>query len=315
MELGMVGAGRMGGNMTRRLQGAGHRCVVYDRQPLACQALAEEGIAVAEDLSALVAALTPPRAIWMMVPHGEPTQLVLDQLLPLLSAGDTVIDGGNSHFQEAIHRAEQSEARGVRFLDVGTSGGVHGLQRGYCLMVGGPEAAYLQLETIFSALSPGADAAAAPAEQGYLYCGGPGAGHYAKMIHNGIEYGMMQAFAEGFELLRTATSASASGAYHYDFDLPQLAQVWRRGSVVSSWLLDLTAEALRENPSLEGFSSAVSDSGEGRWTVNAAVDQAVAAPVLTAALYARFRSRQSPHFPDMLLSAMRYKFGGHVKST
>ncbi len=310
MQLGMVGLGKMGGNIVRRLMRAGHECVVYDVDSAATEKLVAEGAIGAASLAELVERLTGPRAVWMMLPHGEVTESVFHTMLNMLGKDDVLIDGGNSNFQEAIRRGKLAKSHGVSFLDVGTSGGVRGLDRGYCMMIGGPEEAYQRLEPIFITLSPGEGEAAKPSENGYLYCGESGAGHYVKMIHNGIEYGMMQAFAEGFDLMRNAEKTGGDG-YSYDFDLPEIAEVWRRGSVVTSWLLDLTAEALQENPSLSDFSSQVSDSGEGRWTVNAAVDQAVPAPVLTAALFARFQSRQQDSFAGRILSAMRYKFGGH----
>jgi 6-phosphogluconate dehydrogenase len=316
MEIGVVGLGRMGGNIVRRLLRAGHRAVVFDRDPAAVAALAAEGAAPAADLAGLVAQLAPPRAVWVMLPAGEATEAAVAALADLLEPGDTVIDGGNSFWKDDIRRAEALRARGLHYLDIGTSGGVWGLERGYCLMVGGEEAAVRRLDPIFAALAPGAgDIPRTPrregrdprVERGYIHAGPAGAGHFVKMIHNGIEYGMMQAMAEGFDLLRHAPAGLGP------LDLADIAEVWRRGSVVTSWLLDLTAAALAEEPDLASYSGHVSDSGEGRWTVQAAVETAVPAPVLTAALYARFRSRQEKNFADQVLSAMRKGFGGHLE--
>jgi len=324
MKIGMVGLGRMGANMVRRLLRGGHQCVVYDLDTDARQRLAEEGAFAAPDLAQLVAALARPRAVWVMVPSGAITDATVARLADLLSPGDTLIDGGNSNFNETIERAAMLGERGISMLDVGTSGGVLGLDRGYCLMIGGSAQAAAQCAPIFKTLAPGRDSVAATparrenpalggsAEEGWLHCGGSGAGHYVKMIHNGIEYGMMQAFAEGFALFATANDAKLAPARRFDLDCAAIAELWRRGSVVSSWLLDLTADALAENPTLEGYAPQVQDSGEGRWTVETAIEQAVPAHVLTAALYARFRSRQSNDYGEKLLSAMRYKFGGHV---
>lgn len=322
MQLAMVGLGRMGGNLVRRLLRGGHRCVVHDLQPAAVQALVAEGAQGAADLAALVAQLDAPRTVWLMLPHGEPTEAALQQLAALLQPGDTLIDGGNSHFHDDVRRARELAAHGLHYVDVGTSGGVWGLERGYCLMVGGEAAVVERLTPIFETLAPGAGsiertpARAGPlatAERGWLHGGPAGAGHYAKMIHNGIEYGMMQALAEGFDILRHAGDAQLPAERRYDFDLAALAELWRRGSVVSSWLLDLCADALAEDGSLARFSGVVADSGEGRWTVQAAIEQAVPAEVLTAALYARFRSRQDHTFAEKMLSAMRSKFGGHAE--
>jgi 6-phosphogluconate dehydrogenase len=334
MELGMIGLGRMGGNIVRRLLRAGHRCVAYDRHPEPVQALAREGAVAATSLEDLVAKLTPPRAVWLMVPaavvDGE-----LAALTPRLGAGDIVIDGGNSHYHDDIRRAAELGAKKLHYVDVGTSGGVWGLERGYCLMLGGEEAVVRRLDPIFAALAPGIDAAsptpgrersAGTADRGYLHCGPSGAGHFVKMVHNGIEYGLMAAYAEGLNILRHADAGLQSRTvdaettplrhpelYRYEFDLPQIAEVWRRGSVIASWLLDLTAQALLESPDLADFSGRVSDSGEGRWTLDAAIDESVPAPVLSAALFDRFRSRGEADFADKLLSALRFQFGGHAE--
>ena len=334
MQLGMVGLGRMGANMVRRLIKAGHDCVAYDRSPVVVQALAAEGAEGAASRADFCARLERPRAIWLMLPaavvEGE-----LQALLPLLDPGDILIDGGNSYYRDDIRRAGELRERGLHYLDVGTSGGIWGAERGYCLMIGGEPEVFRRLEPIFAALAPGLpaagrtpgrDGAAGPAENGYLHCGPSGAGHFVKMVHNGIEYGLMAAYAEGFNILRHANAgalareASAETApfseaefYQYDFHLGEIAEVWRRGSVVSSWLLDLTAIALSESPELANFSGVVSDSGEGRWTIDAAIDEAVPAPVLSAALFARFSSRGEANFADKLLSAMRAQFGGHAE--
>jgi 6-phosphogluconate dehydrogenase len=323
MHIGIVGLGRMGGNIARRLARAGHAPVGYDAGEAARAALAAEGIAVADNLAGLVAALTPPRAIWVMVPAGEATEATLIALAALMSPGDALIDGGNSHWRDSIRRAAMLRGEGLDFLDIGTSGGVWGLERGYCLMIGGPEAPVARLDPIFAALAPG-EATAGPTpgrpasrdprpSQGYVHAGPNGAGHFVKMVHNGIEYGMMQAFAEGFDLLRAQGAPDRPEAERLPLDVSDIAEAWRRGSVVSSWLLDLTAQALAADPGLSGYAGRVGDSGEGRWTVEAAVDTATPAPVLTAALYARFRSRQEQSFADRMLSAMRAGFGGHLE--
>jgi 6-phosphogluconate dehydrogenase len=323
MQLGMVGLGRMGSNMIRRLVRDGHHGVVWDRDAAAVQALDDAGVASAGTLEALVEALTPPRHVWVMVPAGEPTEQTVRTLGGLLAAGDCVIDGGNSYFKDDVRRAAALAERGVEYLDVGTSGGVWGLDRGYCLMIGGPRGAVQRLDPVFRSLAPG-DGGVAPtvgsdpastAPHGYLHCGPAGAGHFVKMVHNGIEYGLMQAYAEGFDIFRGAANATVAEAYRYDLDLAAIAELWRRGSVVSSWLLDLTAIALAEDPLLERYTGFVQDSGEGRWTVLAAVEEAVPADVLAASLFVRFRSRQQHTFAEKMLSAMRAQFGGHVEPT
>ncbi|MFO1217946.1 MAG: decarboxylating 6-phosphogluconate dehydrogenase [Burkholderiaceae bacterium] len=322
MQLAMVGLGRMGANLARRLMRAGHDCVVYDSDAAAVQRLRAEGATGVASLEALVAALAPPRTVWVMLPHGAPTDGAIDALGALLAAGDALIDGGNTHYGDDIRRARALASRGIDYLDIGTSGGVWGLERGYCLMIGGPLSAVQRLQAVFDALSPGPGPAArtphreglAPsAERGWLHCGPAGAGHFVKMIHNGIEYGMMQALAEGFDILRHAGDDHLPEERRYRFELADIAELWRRGSVVSSWLLDLTAQALAEDRDLDRYTGVVADSGEGRWTVQTAVEQAVPAEVLTAALYARFRSRQEHTFAEKLLSAMRRQFGGHVE--
>ncbi|MBV9956245.1 MAG: decarboxylating 6-phosphogluconate dehydrogenase [Pseudolabrys sp.] len=312
MQLGVVGLGRMGANIARRLARGGHDCVVFDKDAAAITALRES--AAAKDLRDLVKQLLKPRAIWVMLPHGEATETTIAELAALLERGDTIIDGGNTFYKDDIALAEQLKNKGIHYLDVGTSGGVWGLERGFCLMIGGEKDAVTRLAPIFETLAPGqASARATPgrkassADTGWLHCGPAGAGHFVKMIHNGIEYGLMQAYAEGFNILLGAPAP-------YRFDAAEIAELWRRGSVVGSWLLDLTAQALAEDPELENYSGNVSDSGEGRWTVNAAVEAAVPAPVLTAALYARFESRGQASYAGKLLSAMRKKFGGHVET-
>jgi 6-phosphogluconate dehydrogenase len=322
MHLAMVGLGRMGANLVRRLMRAGHACVVCDSDAAAVQRLAAEGAIGATSLEALVADLAPPRTVWVMLPHGAPTEGAIASVASRLGEGDAVIDGGNTHYPDDIRRARELARRGIHYLDIGTSGGVWGLERGYCLMIGGPEAAVRRLQPIFDALSPGQGTAprtahregrAASAERGWLHCGPAGAGHFVKMIHNGIEYGMMQALAEGFDILRHAGDEHLPEERRFRFELADIAELWRRGSVVSSWLLDLTAQALAEDHDLRRYTGVVADSGEGRWTVQTAVEQAVPAEVLTAALYARFRSRQDHTFAEKLLSAMRQQFGGHVE--
>jgi 6-phosphogluconate dehydrogenase len=332
MQLGMIGLGRMGANLVRRLQRAGHRCVVYDHNRATVDQLAGEGAVAADSLTDLVARLEAPRAAWVMVPAGVAGKVV-EELAGLMDAGDVVIDGGNSYYRDDVQRAQALGARGLHYLDIGTSGGVFGLERGYCLMVGGEAEVVARLEPLFRALAPGLEAAGRtpgregdppPEELGWYHCGPAGSGHFVKMVHNGIEYGIMAAYAEGLNILRHANmgeraeAASAEAAplrdpefYRYDLDVAAIAELWRRGSVVGSWLLDLTAHALRQDPAVEGFSGRVSDSGEGRWTVAAAVETGVPAHVLTTALYERFASRGEADFADKLLSAMRKEFGGH----
>jgi 6-phosphogluconate dehydrogenase len=322
MQLAMVGLGRMGANLVRRLMRAGHSCVVHDASPAAVDALAREGALPARDLAALVAQMDASRAVWVMLPHGEATETTIAELQRRLAPGDVVIDGGNSHFHDDARRARELAAASIDYLDIGTSGGVWGLERGYCLMIGGPAVCVQRLAPIFDALAPGSGALSRTpnregpignVERGWLHCGPAGAGHFVKMIHNGIEYGMMQALAEGFDILRHAGKESLAPEHRYDFDLADIAELWRRGSVVSSWLLDLAANALAEDDRLAAYSGVVEDSGEGRWTVQAAIDEAVPAAVLTAALYARFRSRQDHTFAEKMLSALRQQFGGHVE--
>ena len=334
MQLAMIGLGRMGASMVRRLIAKGHDCVVYDVQPAAIAALQQEGATGAASLAELAAKMTRPRAIWLMVPAGI-VDAELDQLKPHLDRGDIVIDGGNSYYRDDIRRAEAFTASGHHYVDVGTSGGVAGQGRGYCLMIGGEADVVARLTPIFAALAPGVDSAPrtrgrsgapAPAEQGFLHCGPHGAGHFVKMVHNGIEYGLMAAYAEGLNILRNANVGKREHAvdaettplrhpefYQYEMDLPQSAEVWRRGSVIGSWLLDLTASALQKDADLAAYDGRVSDSGEGRWTIEAAIDEAVPTHVLSAALYDRFSSRGESGFANQLLSAMRHEFGGHVE--
>jgi 6-phosphogluconate dehydrogenase len=334
MQIGMIGAGRMGGNMVRRLLRAKHQCVVFDRVAELAQALQRDGGHPAATLGHLVEGLEPPRTVWLMLPAAavDPT---LAELVPLLEKGDAVVDGGNSHWADDLRRAKELAARGVRYVDVGVSGGVRGLERGYCLMIGGPLDAVERLEPVFKALAPGRAAApptpgreevGSPAEEGWLHCGPAGAGHFVKMVHNGIEYGLMAAYAEGLNVLRHASagiegrSVDAETAplrepsrYAYDLDVAAIAELWRRGSVVSSWLLDHAAAALAQDPKLDGFTGRVSDSGEGRWTVEAAIETGAPVPVLSAALFQRFASRGEDEFGRRLLSALRLAFGGHVE--
>ena len=304
MQSGFVGLGRMGGNMTRRLAAAGHTVVAWDRNPDAIRTAVAHGVAGAATLDELVSQLQPPRAVWVMVPAGDPTEQTVNALASHLSAGDVVIDGGNTHFKDDVRRARALATQGIDYVDVGTSGGVWGLERGYCLMTGGPSSAVERLMPVFVALAP---------PNGHLHCGPPGAGHFVKMIHNGIEYGLMQSYAEGFDILRNADRASLPDGQRYTFDLAAIADVWRHGSVVSSWLLDLTAIALRQDPQLDRFTGTVADSGEGRWTVAAAIEEEVPADVLTTALFKRFRSRRDHTFAEKLLSALRAQFGGHAE--
>ena len=321
MQLGMIGLGRMGANMARRLMGAGVECVVYNRSVESVAALVKQGAVGAASVTELVSRLASPRKIWLMVPAGA-VQAVIDALAPVLAPGDILIDGGNSHYKDDIVRAQYLAEHGLRYLDVGVSGGVWGLERGYCQMIGGDESAVAQLVPVFTALAPGADAAprtpgregeAGSEEQGWMHCGTAGAGHFVKMVHNGIEYGLMQAYAEGFDILRNKSSDALPADERYTLDMADIAEVWRRGSVISSWLLDLTSDALAKDESLDHFSGSVQDSGEGRWTIEAAIEEAVPADVLSAALYVRFRSRRDHTFAEKLLSAMRFGFGGHVE--
>ncbi|MDZ5603927.1 decarboxylating 6-phosphogluconate dehydrogenase [Pseudomonas sp. RP23018S] len=323
MQLGIVGLGRMGGNIARRLMRAGHTIVAHDRDRQAVETLAGEGAVAAHDLAAVVNALQAPRAVWVMLPAGAPTEQTIAQLADLLEPGDSIIDGGNTFYKDDMRRAAELATRGLHYLDVGTSGGVWGLERGYCMMIGGEKDVFERLEPLFAALAPGVGDIPRThgltgehqrAEHGYLHAGPPGAGHYVKMVHNGIEYGLMQAYAEGFDLLRSKGSDELPEAQRFDLNLPEIAEVWRRGSVITSWLLDLTADAMAADPHLSQFSGSVSDSGEGRWTVDAAVEQATPVPVLSSALFARFRSRQQQGtYGDKVLSAMRLGFGGHVE--
>jgi 6-phosphogluconate dehydrogenase len=322
MQLGMVGLGRMGGNIVQRLMRHGISCVVYDRNADAVAALAAKGAAASHGLDDLAAKLAAPRVVWLMLPAGKATDDAVTQLAAALQPGDIVIDGGNSFYKDDVRRARDLKTKGIHYVDVGTSGGIWGLDRGYCLMIGGDKAAVALLDPIFAALAPGPgniprtdgrDGRDPRPERGYMHCGPCGAGHFVKMIHNGIEYGLMQAYAEGFAILEGAASDSRPPDERYDLELADIAEVWRRGSVISSWLLDLTSIALAGDPKLDAFSGVVEDSGEGRWTVMAAIEQAVPATVLSAALYARFRSRDDHGFADRLLSAMRKGFGGHVE--
>ena len=335
MQLGMIGLGRMGSNMVRRLLRAGHECVVFDQTPAAVQALAKEKATGVGSVADLVRGLAKPRTVWLMVPAAAVDDTIAG-LAPHLEKGDTLIDGGNSYYVDDIRRAKALEARGIHYVDVGTSGGVYGLERGYCMMIGGRNEAVARLDPIFAALAPGVGsiertqgrdkAKKSTAEQGYLHCGQSGAGHFVKMVHNGIEYGIMAAYAEGLDVLRAANVGKQTHEidaettplrdpenYQFDIDLPEVAEVWRRGSVIASWLLDLTANSLASDPQLAKFEGRVSDSGEGRWTIKAGIDEAVPIPVLTAALYQRFSSRGNAEFQNKLLSAMRYQFGGHVE--
>jgi 6-phosphogluconate dehydrogenase len=336
MQIGMIGLGRMGSNMVRRLLKAGHECIVFDASAKAVEHLVAEKATGASSLQEFIQKLKAPRAVWLMVPAGAVDDMV-GKIAALLSAGDIIIDGGNSYYVDDIRRAKALAGRKLHYVDVGTSGGTHGLERGYCLMIGGEHDVVSALDPIFAALAPGVgdiertpglSGAPTTSERGYLHCGPNGAGHFVKMVHNGIEYGLMAAFAEGFSVLRGADVGKHTAAYdaettplrspehyQYDFDLPAVAEVWRRGSVISSWLLDLSATALVADPALANFAGRVSDSGEGRWTIQAAIDEGVPVPVLTTALYGRFSSRGSAEFQDKLLSAMRYQFGGHIEKS
>jgi 6-phosphogluconate dehydrogenase len=320
MQLAMIGLGRMGANMTRRLLRGGHQVVVFDLNAETVRTLSEEGATGAASVEDLVRRLEKPRAVWLMLPAGDVTDRAIADLATRLDPGDVVIDGGNTFFKDDVRRAAALQERRIDYLDVGTSGGVWGLERGYSLMIGGDERVVGRLDPIFATLAPGAsspdDAAAAPhdtARRGYVHCGRAGAGHFVKMVHNGIEYGLMQAYAEGFDILEGASADHVDARYRYDFNLADIAEVWRHGSVVQSWLLDLTAAALAEDPKLGAYTGHVSDSGEGRWTVDTAVEQGVPANVIAASLFARFRSRQVNTFGEKVLSAMRHKFGGHVE--
>lgn len=337
MQLGMVGLGRMGANLVRRTMAAGHDCVVYDVSSKAVDSLVDEGATGSTSLKEFVEKLEGPRNVWIMVPAGEITDKTVSELGQLLQADDAIIDGGNSYYRDDILRASELRKRGIHYLDVGTSGGVWGLERGYCLMIGGDEDAVTRLTPIFEAIAPGTDSASrtpgrkgdfSPSEFGYLHCGPVGAGHFVKMVHNGIEYGLMAAYGEGLNILKNANTGSLARDsdaetapmehpefYLYDLDIKEVTEVWRRGSVISSWLLDLTAQALVDSPGLNEFSGKVSDSGEGRWTSIAAIEEGVPAPVLSAALYSRFASRDLDHFANQVLSAMRKQFGGHDEKT
>jgi 6-phosphogluconate dehydrogenase len=322
MQLGVVGLGRMGGNIAQRLMQHGHSCVVYDKSADAVASIAGKGAAGSRSLDDLVGKLTAPRAIWLMLPAGKITEDAVTELRGALQAGDILIDGGNTFYKDDVRRARELKQMGIHYLDVGTSGGVWGLERGYCLMIGGDKEPVAHLDPIFSALAPGLgniehtagrDGRDNRPERGYMHCGPCGSGHFVKMIHNGIEYGLMQAYAEGFAILKGATSEQRPSDERWDLDVADIAEVWRRGSVISSWLLDLTSLALASDPKLDGFSGVVEDSGEGRWTVMAAIEERVPANVISAALYARFRSRDDHGFADRLLSAMRKGFGGHIE--
>jgi 6-phosphogluconate dehydrogenase len=334
MQLGMIGLGRMGANMVRRLMKAGHECVVFDVSRDSMKGLADEGAVGSESMEDFVGKLTTPRSVWLMVPAAV-VDSTLDSLIPLLDAGDAVIDGGNSYYRDDIRRSARLGEHGIDYVDTGTSGGVWGIDRGYCLMIGGPDGAVERLDPIFATLAPGVESAPrtpgrdgdpTPSEQGYLHCGPSGAGHFVKMVHNGIEYGVMAAYAEGLNILKNADvgkreqEVDAETAplehpeyYQYDIDIPEVTEVWRRGSVIGSWLLDLTAQALHESPDLGDYAGRVSDSGEGRWTSSAAIEEGVPAPVLSMALYSRFASRGLDDFADKVLSAMRKEFGGHAE--
>jgi len=326
MQLGMIGLGRMGANMVRRLMRDGHQCFVFDLNQENVRQIESEGAIAARTIEDLVEKMDKPRAIWVMVPAGTATEQTVDTLSVFMSGGDIVIDGGNSHFKDDVRRAKTLSEKGIHYVDVGTSGGIWGAERGYCLMIGGEKEVFGHLQPIFKTLSPGrgeiertpgrestpADFSRT-AEDGYLYCGPSGSGHFVKMVHNGIEYGLMQAYAEGFDIMRNAVSTELPEEHRFELNLADIAEVWRRGSVVGSWLLDLTAMALLENPSLSNYSGFVQDSGEGRWTIQAAIEEAVPADVLAASLFTRFRSRQEHTYAEKVLSAMRHKFGGHVE--
>jgi len=320
MQLGMIGLGRMGGNMARRLMQAGHTCVVYDRAQAAVDALVKDGAVGAASLDEFIGKLTKPRAAWVMLPAGAITETTIAEIAAKMEPGDIIIDGGNTKYTDDVRRSQELLPKGIHYVDVGTSGGIWGLERGYCLMIGAPEPVFKQLEPLFATLAPGkGDIPVTPhreghnptSELGYLLCGPAGAGHFVKMIHNGIEYGLMQAYAEGFDILRGASSAERAPELQFKLPVDEIAEVWRRGSVVSSWLLDLTATALAQDRDLSNYTGFVEDSGEGRWTIMAAIESSVPAAVLSASLYARFRSREQGTFADKMLSAMRAGFGGH----
>src|SRR5438105_1641659 len=322
MQLGMIGLGRMGANMVRRLMRGGHECVVFDLSADNVKQLAGEGAIGAASVDDFIAKLSKPRAVWIMVPAGDATEKTVADLSARLEPGDVIIDGGNSYFKDDVRRSKALREKEINYVDVGTSGGVWGLERGYCIMIGGPKETVEHLDPIFKTLAPGRgnilrtpgrEKLSGTVEDGYLYCGPSGAGHFVKMVHNGIEYGLMQAYAEGFDIFRNANSEQLPADIRYDLNISDIAEVWRRGSVVSSWLLDLTAMALVEDPELASYSGFVQDSGEGRWTIQAAIEEAVPAEVLSAALYTRFRSRQEHTFAEKILSAMRKKFGGHLE--
>ena len=323
MQLGIIGLGRMGGNIARRLMLNGHTTVVYDRNTAFVENLSEAGATGVADLPALVAGLARPRAVWVMLPAGAPTEDTIDTLSTLLEAGDTIIDGGNTFYKDDIRRAKSLSEKGLHYIDVGTSGGVWGLERGYCMMIGGDADTVTRLDPLFESLAPGLGDIPRTkdrksdddrAERGYIHAGPAGSGHFVKMIHNGIEYGMMQAFAEGFDILKTKASTNLPEDQRFDLNVADIAEVWRRGSVVSSWLLDLTADALASDPKLDGYEGAVADSGEGRWTIEAAMEQSVPVPVLSNSLFSRYRSRGQGTFGDKILSAQRFGFGGHVET-
>ncbi len=322
MQIGLVGLGRMGANMSRRLENGGHKVTVFDLNPENVKKLVADGVEGSSSLADLIQKLPKPRAVWVMVPSGKATESTVMALADVMEEGDAIIDGGNSFYKDDIRRAAELKKRGIEYLDAGTSGGVWGLQRGYCLMIGASDAAFARLEPIFSTLAPGIgtiertpgrENMPGTAEKGYLHAGPPGAGHFVKMVHNGIEYGVMQAYAEGFDIMVNKNSKDLPENERFDLNVADIAELWRRGSVVGSWLLDLTAMALVENPDLSNFSGAVDDSGEGRWTINAAIEEAVTCEVLASALFARFRSRHEHTFAEKVLSAMRFKFGGHVE--
>ena len=322
MQLGMIGLGRMGGNIVRRLMRHGHQTVVYDKDDKAVAGLAKEGAAGSGTLEEFVSRLEKPRTAWIMLPAGHITETTIDTLAKLMQSGDVIIDGGNTFWQDDVRRGKKLRDRGIHYVDVGTSGGVWGIERGYCMMIGGDKQVVERLDPIFKTLAPGLgdiprtegrQGRDPRVEQGYIHAGPIGAGHFVKMVHNGIEYGLMQAYAEGFDILKNANIEALPAEHRFELDIADIAEVWRRGSVIPSWLLDLTASALAKNPALQNYSGFVEDSGEGRWTVNAAIDEAVPAEVLTAALFARFRSRQEHTFAEKILSAMRQGFGGHIE--